>query len=1284
MLNGHYHGEARRYDPNSCGQAVHQINADYQDFQNGGDGWLRIHTFKPSENKIYVYTYSPTRNNGQGEFDTDAQSQFVLDYDMQGTSFNIIGSQNVASGSPASVQWPGLFQGRQYEWFATVSDGIATTTGPTWTFTTPFPPPPAPPSGVVATAASFSSINVTWTDNSSNEETFVIERSINGGSFSPLATVSANTTARLDTGLSGSTNYCYRVAASNVGGTSVFSAQGCATTPVAPLSRTFQNGVGGYSGTSDTQIKEGDPATAFGTSADFSWDGSEINSLPSHGLIRFDSLFGNGAGQVPAGSSIMSATLTYVVYEAGDPANVNESLVNWTEADTFNTFGGEPGVQANEIGAIVGSASASIGVQSLDVTASVAAWAANPSNNRGWVFQPTGSNGADSRSSEYSTIADRPILTILYQTLPNQLPSVNAGGDQTIALPAGATLDGTVTDDGQLNPVITTWSKFSGPGTVAFGNASAIDTTASFSTAGTYVLRLTANDGQFVPVDDVTVTVNAPLPNLLINPGFESGATGWQNIAGHGGRSIVTTQFHSGSASVQFLVSNTFSREAFQNVAVTGNVSYTASGWVKTQNIAVGGRIILEWRTTANALIRTDVVGTLPVGTVDWTQRSGTFISPANAATVVFWMETFNEPDNVGTAWFDDLLLTTLPPANQAPVVNAGNDQTITLPAGAALDATVTDDGLPNPPGTVTTTWSMFSGPGTVTFGNANAVDTSATFSVNGTYVLRLTANDSALSPTDDVTITVNPAPANQPPVVNAGNDQAITFPASAVLDGTVTDDGLPNPPGAVTTTWSMFSGPGTVTFGNANAVDTSASFSVAGTYVLRLTANDSALSPSDTVTITVNPAAPNQPPVVNAGNDQTITLPASATLDGTVTDDGLLNPVTTTWSKFSGPGTVTFGNASAIDTTASFSIAGVYVLRLTANDGAFSPSDDVTITVNPVANLLTNPGFESGATGWQNITGHGGRSIVTTQFHSGLASVQLLVSSTFSREAFQSVAITGNTSYTASGWVKTQNIAVGGRIILEWRTAANALIRTDVVGQVPVGTVDWTQRSATFISPANAATVVFWMETFHEPDNVGTAWFDDLVLAALPPQNQAPSVNAGNDQTITLPASAALDGTVTDDGLPTPPGAVTTTWSMFSGPGTVTFGNANAVDTSASFSVNGTYVLRLTANDGAFSPTDDVTITVNPAPVNQPPVVNAGNDQTITLPASAALDGTVTDDGLPTPPGAVTTTWSMFSGPGTVTFGNANAVDTSASFSVGRHLRAAADGERWRLHVGR
>ena len=92
---------------------------------------------------------------------------------------------------------------------------------------------------------------------------------------------------------------------------------------------------------------------------------------------------------------------------------------------------------------------------------------------------------------------------------------------------------------------------------------------------------------------------------------------------------------------------------------------------------------------------------------------------------------------------------------NAAPVVNAGTNQTITLPAVATLTGVVNDDGLPNPPAALTLTWSRFSGPSTVTFGNANAASTTASFAGAGTYVLRLTVSDSQLSSSADVTITV-------------------------------------------------------------------------------------------------------------------------------------------------------------------------------------------------------------------------------------------------------------------------------------------------------------------------------------------------------------------------------------------------------------------------------------------------------------------------------------------------------------------------------------------------
>ena len=68
-------------------------------------------------------------------------------------------------------------------------------------------------------------------------------------------------------------------------------------------------------------------------------------------------------------------------------------------------------------------------------------------------------------------------------------------------------------------------------------------------------------------------------------------------------------------------------------------------------------------------------------------------------------------------------------------------------------------------------------------------------------------------------------------------------------------------------------------------------------------------------------------------------------------------------------------------------------------------------------------------------------------------------------------------------------------------------------------------------------------------------------------------------------------------------PANLTTTWSKISGRedsagGTVVFANPNAPVTTATFGADGIYVLRLTVSDGAVTVSDDVTITVNPAPV--------------------------------------------------------------------------------------
>jgi len=91
----------------------------------------------------------------------------------------------------------------------------------------------------------------------------------------------------------------------------------------------------------------------------------------------------------------------------------------------------------------------------------------------------------------------------------NLPPTVNAGPDQAITLPGSAPLAGTIADDGlpSLPQLTTSWSQVSGPRAVTFADPTAADTIVNFSFAGTYVLQLTADDGELSASDEITITV---------------------------------------------------------------------------------------------------------------------------------------------------------------------------------------------------------------------------------------------------------------------------------------------------------------------------------------------------------------------------------------------------------------------------------------------------------------------------------------------------------------------------------------------------------------------------------------------------------------------------------------------------------------------------------------------------------------------------------------------------------------------------------------------------------
>jgi hypothetical protein len=174
---------------------------------------------------------------------------------------------------------------------------------------------------------------------------------------------------------------------------------------------------------------------------------------------------------------------------------------------------------------------------------------------------------------------------------------------------------------------------------------------------------------------------------------------------------------------------------------------------------------------------------------------------------------------------------------------------------------------------------------------------------------------------------------------VNAGPNQVVTEAASdAQLAGLVLDDG-----NDYDLLWTKLTGPGTVEFDDDTAADATVTFSEPGYYKLLLTADDG----DGHVSKGAMQVLVDANPVVDAGEDQELEFSEELTFDlaGSVTDNG---PVTTTWTKQSGPGDVTFTDSSDPESAGnSVSETGTYVLLLTADDGVNAAvHDDVTIEV--------------------------------------------------------------------------------------------------------------------------------------------------------------------------------------------------------------------------------------------------------------------------------------------------------------------------------------------------
>ena len=492
----------------------------------------------------------------------------------------------------------------------------------------------------------------------------------------------------------------------------------------------------------------------------------------------------------------------------------------------------------------------------------------------------------------------------------------------------------TLTDGSAPDPAIT-----------LTGSDTASPTFTAPTTAGVLVFELTVTDDAATPAshtDTVTITVTDPAPANQ-NPVADAG----------------------------------------DNQAVDTSASVTLNGSASSDP-DTGDTLTYSWAHTL-----TDGSAPDPAITLTGSDTaSPTFTAPATAGELVFTLTVTDDATTPASHTATVTISVTEPvPVNQPPVAHAGDEQMVDTGASVTLDGSASND----PDGdTLTYAWAhtLTDGsapdPAITLTGSDTASPTFTAPTTAGVLVFELTVTDDAATPashTDTVTITVtDPAPANQNPVADAGDNQAVDTSASVTLNGSASSD--PDTGDTLTYSWAhtLTDGsapdPAITLTGSDTASPTFTAPATAGELVFTLTVTDDATTPAShtaTVTISVTEPVPvNQPPVAHAGDEQMVDTGASVTLDGSASNDPDGDTLTYAWAhtltdgSAPDPAITLTGSDTASPTFTAPTTAGELVFTLTVTDNATpsaSHTDTVTISVtrplDTVAPVLTFDRFE-------------------------------------------------------------------------------------------------------------------------------------------------------------------------------------------------------------------------------------------------------------------------------------------------------------------------------------